>query len=505
MRPVIQWTLAEDEVTAVERLAHSRTVAARVATPRAALGNHTPPVSLPQRSEATRMRRIRGLVAATAAAALLAGQTIPLPAQAPAVSTVGEDVLRQYAGAYQWAPNSFLYLQLWRELSGTNQLVALDESGEVRTLYPMDRDQFFTGPGAAISTPLESKVEFQRDRTGRITSLTWRRDGTLPRVARRVDIERREDVHFSNGNVGLAGTLIGPATQGRHPAIILVHASGPEDREYLLPFVRFLIRRGVAVLGYDKRGVGGSTGDWRTASFEDLAGDVVAAFTYLKRRSDVDSAEIGLLGWSQAGWVMPLAAVRAPDIAFLISISGAGIPAAETTIDQARNEMTASGMKPQTVDQIVGLMTLQYQFARTGRGWDEYAAARAQLAARMGRPPETFPGSRDDPYWGFIRRLYFYDPAPTLRRLRAPTLALFGESDDNIVAEKNKTAWESALAAAGNRDYTLRILAKANHLMLEAKLGTNAEMASAQRFVPVYFTTVHDWLAARLRGFQASP
>jgi pimeloyl-ACP methyl ester carboxylesterase len=110
----------------------------------------------------------------------------------------------------------------------------------------------------------------------------------------------------------------------------------------------------------------------------------------------------------------------------------------------------------------------------------------------------------DDPYWGLIRRLYFYDPAPPLRRLRVPTLALFGELDNNIVAEKNKAAWESALRAAGNRDYTLRILPKANHLQLEAKTGSNAEMASLQRFVPAYSATVRDWLATRVRGFHLS-
>ena len=128
--------------------------------------------------------------------------------------------------------------------------------------------------------------------------------------------------------------------------MILVHASGAEDREYLLPFARFLIRHGMAVLGYDKRGVGASTGDWNKASFDDLAGDVVAAFDYLKSRNDIQRAEIGMLGWSQAGWVMPLAATRAKDLAFLISISGAGVSGAETTIDQARNEMAANGMRP---------------------------------------------------------------------------------------------------------------------------------------------------------------
>jgi alpha/beta superfamily hydrolase len=92
----------------------------------------------------------------------------------------------------------------------------------------------------------------------------------------------------------------------------------------MLPFARFLIRHGMAVLTYDKRGVGGSTGDWNTASFEELASDVVAGFRYMKTRDDIDSTHIGLLGVSQAGWVMPLAALRAKDIAFLISVSGPG-------------------------------------------------------------------------------------------------------------------------------------------------------------------------------------
>jgi pimeloyl-ACP methyl ester carboxylesterase len=257
----------------------------------------------------------------------------------------------------------------------------------------------------------------------------------------------------------------------------------------------------MAVLGYDKRGVGGSTGDWNTASFHDLAGDIVAAFEYLKTRSDIDSAQIGLLGVSQAGWIMPIAAVRAKDIAFLISVSGAGVPGSETTIDHARNEMSSGGMRPQVVEQIVGIMKLQYRFARTGEGWDEYIGAREKLATRIGKPPDTFPGTPGHPYWQFIRRLYFYDPAPTLRQLQTPVLALFGELDNNILPEKNKAAWEAALIAGGNRDYTLRILPKANHIQLEAKVGNNAEIASLQRVAPAYFTTIETWLAKRIRGF----
>jgi hypothetical protein len=212
------------------------------------------------------------------------------------VRSLDEKVLREYAGAYRWGPNAFVYLQLWNEFSGfgkSSQLVAFDESGEVRTLFPANPDMFFAGPGAAVSTAIESRIEFQRDRTGRITSLIWQRSGSPLRITHRIEIEKHEDVRFPSGDIQLSGTLISPATHGRHAAIILVHGSGPENREYMLPLVRFLIRHGVAVLGYDKRGVGGSTGDWNTASFDDLAGDVVAAFGYLKTRADIDHNRSG--------------------------------------------------------------------------------------------------------------------------------------------------------------------------------------------------------------------
>ena len=92
---------------------------------------------------------------------------------------------------------------------------------------------------------------------------------------------------------------------------------------------------------------------------------------------------------------------------------------------------------------------------------------------------------------------------PTLRQLTVPTLAMWGELDNNIMADKNKPAWDTALKAAGNRDYTLVVIPRANHAMLEAKVGSNAEVKSLQRFAPSYFTTIEDWLAKHVRGFAA--
>jgi pimeloyl-ACP methyl ester carboxylesterase len=430
----------------------------------------------------------------------------PAAPQVPAMLAVDEQVLREYTGTYQWDPTHVVYLQVWAEFTGSNQLFAFDGNGDVRVLFPTERDRFFTGPGIAVRTALESTVEFQRDRSGQIASLTWKREGGATRTAKRAALERRDEVKFRSGDIQLAGTLIKPASgSSRLPAIVLVHGSGAEDREYVLPLARFLIQHGVAILGYDKRGVGASTGDWNTASFDDLAGDVIAAVEYLKTRRDIEPTQIGVLGWSQAGWIMPLAALRSKDIAFMISVSCAGVPAAETTLDQAMHEMTALGMPLDMVEKIVSLMRLQYQFARTGEGWDAYAAAREALAAKMGKPPDTFPGTPDSPYFQMIKRLYFVDPKPALRRLQIPVLAIFGELDNNILVEKNQAGWLEALKAGGNHDYTLRVVPKANHAQLEARTGSNVEMKTLQHFAPAYITTVQEWAAAHLRGYRATP
>ena len=452
------------------------------------------------------MGRWRRLTSALAGviAVFLAATSGTSAGQLPTVLKVDESSLREYAGVYRWGPDAFIYLQLWDEFSGfgnSRELVSFEESGEVRTLYHVARDQFFTGPGMAVSTSVEARVEFQRDANEKVRSLTFRRGDASPQLAQRLDTERHEDVRFANGDVRLAGTLTSSMTDVKHAAIVLVHGSVAENRKYMLPWARFLVRHGIAVLGYDKRSrrldrrlehrvVSGP--GWRCRCSRRLP----------KSRRDIDGTRVGLLGISQAGWIMPLAAVRTKGVAFLISISGAGISPADTTLDQARNELTMTGMPPPTVEDIVNVQRLLYEYARTGQGWTEYAAAREKLAARLGPPPSTIPDRPDAPYFQTIKRFYFYDPAPTLRLLQTPTLALWGELDNNILAEKNKAAWAAALEAAGNRDFTLTILPKANHAQWQAKIGSNAEMKSLQRFVPEYFTTVRNWLAKRIPGLS---
>ena len=95
-----------------------------------------------------------------------------------------------------------------------------------------------------------------------------------------------------------------------------------------------------------------------------------------------------------------------------------------------------------------------------------------------------------------------YDPTPTLEKLRLPVLAIWGSLDNITMPDKQKPLWEKDLRKARNRDYSLVVVPKGDHDMLEAEVGSSAEMPRLQRFVPEYSVTVLNWLKMRLRGFQ---
>jgi|SRR5687768_988373 len=136
-----------------------------------------------------------------------------------------------------------------------------------------------------------------------------------------------EEILFSNQNIKLAGTLYRPENKPPYPALVAVHpASGGERTDAFYEHLKTeLPWRGIAVCIFDRRGSGTSEGDFATADFEDLAGDVISAVEYLQSRSDIDTTRIGLHGTSQGAWIAPIAAARKPDIAFVVAISASGV------------------------------------------------------------------------------------------------------------------------------------------------------------------------------------
>ncbi|MCB1233362.1 MAG: alpha/beta fold hydrolase, partial [Verrucomicrobiae bacterium] len=166
-----------------------------------------------------------------------------------------------------------------------------------------------------------------------------------------------EQVAFHNGAVELAGTLSLPDGPGPYPAVVLVSGSGPQDRDEYLgggitirPFellANALTPAGIAVLRYDDRGVGASTGEFSTGDLHDFADDAEAAIAYLTTREDIDQDHIGLIGHSEGGAIAAILGARNTDLDFIVSLAGLGVSGEEVLLLQTRLMLEAEGATPE--------------------------------------------------------------------------------------------------------------------------------------------------------------
>lgn len=327
---------------------------------------------------------------------------------------------------------------------------------------------------------------------------------------------RVEEVTVPNGEAGveLAGTLTLPEGDGPFPAAVLVSGSGPQDRDEALmghrPFYVLsdhLTRQGIAVLRYDDRGVGGSTGDFATATSEDFASDALAAVAWLRQRPEIDPEAVGIVGHSEGGLVGPMAAVRSTDVAYVVMLAGPGLPGAD--ILMAQGELIAKAMG--TPDSVVALNTrTQKRMIDAVMGEPDRDDAAALLRGILDEAIATLPAEAreqaeqtketqiaqiNSPWF---RYFLSYDPRPTLRRLRVPVLALNGEKDLQVPWEANLEAIEQALREGGNPDFTVRMLPGLNHLFQTADTGAPAEYGMIEETMsPVALEAVSDWILER--------
>ncbi|HVQ10002.1 MAG TPA: alpha/beta hydrolase, partial [Allosphingosinicella sp.] len=325
---------------------------------------------------------------------------------------------------------------------------------------------------------------------------------------------RSEEVRIPNPRapgVTLAGTLTLPPGDGPFPAAILISGSGAQDRDESLmghkPFAVLadhLTRAGIAVLRYDDRGTAQSTGRYRGATSADFATDAAAVFGYLRARREIDRNAIGYIGHSEGGMVGPLAAADSPGLAYMVLLAGPGertrglLEAQRLAIGQAMGLSTAE------LDQTGVLTARLIEIAASA-----LPQAEAQAAMRAATTDEALAGSgivpaqRDmmlarmlDPWFRWFLR---YDPAPALRALGMPVLALNGSLDRQVLPVANLAGIRAATAA--NRDVTVTELPGLNHLFQTAHTGGLGEYAEIEEtMAPVVLRTVADWIRARFPG-----
>jgi len=338
---------------------------------------------------------------------------------------------------------------------------------------------------------------------------------------------KQEAVGFTNGTVTLAGTLTLPASEGPFPAVVLITGSGAQNRdEEILGFKLFrliadyLTRNGIAVLRYDDRGVGGSTGSTSESTTDDFAGDVLAAVQLLKVRPDIDAKHIGLCGHSEGGIVAPIAASRSKDVAFIVLMSTMSVTGERIMLAQGEAIGRANGASAEDLKKEAEFQKRIFKAVRGGGGWEELRAdMRRDVLAQVKEMPaeqrKTIPdldayadqavdAAIKMPQSPWFKYFLDLDPAPYLEKVHCPVLALFGELDTQVPAAENKQAIVAALEKGGNHDYTVQILPKANHLYIAAVTGSPKEYTSLKKeFVPGFLDLITRWIRMK-SGLQAA-
>lgn len=332
-----------------------------------------------------------------------------------------------------------------------------------------------------------------------------------------------EEITFQNGQYTLAGTLSIPDGAGPHPGIVLISGSGAQNRdEEIFGFKPFAILadalagKGIAVLRYDDRGIGGSTTGEADDTSETFAKDVEAAYDYLKTRPEINPKKIGLLGDSEGGIIAPMVAVEKGDVAFLVLLAGPGLPGKELLVEQVGAIVKAQGADQATIDQQMAEEKRVIAAVLTGQGLDQVRADLvAQTKAAAGKLPEEQRKQLGDlDQWAqktvdaqlaamegaWMKFFLTHDPAPVLEKVHAPVLALFGGKDVQVPAATNEPAVKAALEKGGNKDVTTRVFQDANHLFQAAQTGSPAEYATLKpEFAPGVVDTITNWVVEHTR------
>ena len=325
----------------------------------------------------------------------------------------------------------------------------------------------------------------------------------LRRAIRPAEIPvKREEGQFQNGEVQLAGTLIAPATAGPHPIIVWIHGRGGTLREDSAR-AKLFAQRGVASLIYDKRGSGKSTGDLSKATINDLAADAIAAVEYLATRKDINASQIGLHGESAGGWIVPIVATRSKaPVAFIMTSVGPAESLEDQQIHAYEHMLRLSDTKYTEAEIAMAreYARLRMRYIFRNEGQQEYEAAINKIKSTRLAGEIIFPQAQDARDIDWLRRNN-YDPAPDLKKIKAPFLAFYGGKDYVVPPEENVKRLEGYLTEAGNKDFRVVTIADAGHdLSFDDILRrtSNQGMEDYQwvwgRVAPEYVETMLDWL-----------
>lgn len=322
-----------------------------------------------------------------------------------------------------------------------------------------------------------------------------------------------EEVVFENTEAGikLSGTFTKPNQKGPYPVVILISGSGRHDRDGSIPTHKpflvlsdYLTRNNIAVLRYDDRGFGKSTGDFSKATTADFAQDVLSAVHYLKSRSDINPNQIGLIGHSEGGIIAPLAVNQTKDISFIVTLAATGIPGSEVAVLQSKSLRPFPVPDEKIFEENV---RIAIKIASTN---EDISQKRKELTAHNNTylaPILKSLGAPDENISAFIKNetetvlkpwstyFYNYNPANEFEKLTIPVLSLNGSKDTQVNASINQNAIRNALIKGGNKNYKVIELENMNHLFQECKTGNiNEYKEIEQTMSPVAMEEISNWI-----------
>ena len=248
---------------------------------------------------------------------------------------------------------------------------------------------------------------------------------------------KHKEVFFKNKqqNIDLAGLLFLPEQKGLYPAVVIIHGSGTSQRDnaWYLTLTQHLQNKGILVLLPDKRGAEKSKGNWRTASFEDLATDTHAAIDFLKEQN-LPISTIGLIGMSQGGEIAPIVASQNTDVKFVINIVGASESMKKQFQYEENHNLRQMGFLPVISDGIAVFSTFYH---------------------RNFGPNKAF--------WKAIGN---FKPLAYWKQVKVPSFVLYGEDDTNVNSKRSARALEKL----NKSNITIKIYAGSGHA-IEDPLG----------------------------------
>jgi len=328
-------------------------------------------------------------------------------------------------------------------------------------------------------------------------------------------IEEKVNFVNKNANITLAGTFTRPKENKKYPVAILISGSGPQDRDETIsqhkPFLvlaDYLTKHGIAVLRYDDRGFGKSTGNHLDATTYDFALDVISAMDYLKTRDDINTNKIGLIGHSEGGIIAPLAANNTNGVAFIISLAGTGISGTELSVIQSK-EMRPFPVPDETAYEKA--IREAIEIAKQDKDVSEikpelkahYNETIAPILKNLGVPDgkinEIIMSLVAMRTTKWVRYFYDYNPVDEYEKVNCPVLSLNGSLDTQVEAKINQDGLREALVKGKNKDYEIIEFEGLNHLFQNAKTGKMDEYSDIEEtFSPKVLNLISNWILKRI-------